>query len=198
MELRRAITEVWRPKGDQLLPAHGPDKSSYNELSTTEGGTVAPTNGAAPMETDELSTTEEGTPARETLVNKHATPERLNHGNSPFAIPAPGLHPKHEEPGAEPAENNQTRPPTPPVALPNPHDKPLEEAFEAFLKECNIANRDLYTRVILAHRKIRHWSHFLLSSERNLCFIGLKDGPARSLYQGAKALQAAQNVTSFE
>ncbi|PLW26660.1 hypothetical protein PCASD_20186 [Puccinia coronata f. sp. avenae] len=121
---------------------------------------------------------------------------------SPVAIPAPGLHPKHEEPGAEPAENNQPRPPTPPVALPNPtsnpHDEPLEEAFEAFLKECNIANRDLYTRVILDHREIRHWSHFLLSSERNLCFIGLKDGPARSLCQGAKARQAAQNVTSFE
>ncbi|PLW10597.1 hypothetical protein PCASD_21642 [Puccinia coronata f. sp. avenae] len=202
MELRRAITEVWRPKGDQSLPAHGPDESSYDELSTTEGGTVPPTDGAAPMENDKLSTTKEGTPARETLVNKHATRERLNHGNSPVAIPAPGLHPKNEEPGAEPAENNQPRPPTPPVALPNPtsnpHDEPLEEAFEAFLKECNIANRNLYTRVILDHREIRDWSHFLLSSERNLCFIGLKDGPARSLCQGAKARQAAQNVTSFE
>ncbi|PLW12466.1 hypothetical protein PCANC_21660 [Puccinia coronata f. sp. avenae] len=96
MELRRAITEVLIPKGDQSLPAHGPDESSYDELSTTEGGTVAPTDGAAPMETDELSTTEEGTPARETLVNKHATREQLNHGNSPVAIPAPGLHPRDQ------------------------------------------------------------------------------------------------------
>ncbi|PLW53172.1 hypothetical protein PCANC_09757 [Puccinia coronata f. sp. avenae] len=104
MELRRAITEVWRPKGDQLLPAHGPDERSYNKLSTTEGGTVAPTNGAAPMETNELSTTEEGTPARETLVNKHSTRERLNHGNSPVAIPAPSLHPRDQALGPKPSK----------------------------------------------------------------------------------------------
>jgi hypothetical protein len=79
--------------------------------------------------------------------------------------------------------------------VPNPTSKPLEVAFEAFLKECNLANRNLYTRVILNHHKIRHWSHFLLSSKENLCSIGLKEGPPCLLCQGAKAHQAAHTVS---
>jgi hypothetical protein len=107
-----------------------------------------------------------------------------------------------KDPEAKRVENKPPRWPTPPVAVPNPTSKPLanplEVMFEAFLKECNLANCNLYTRVILDHHEIRHWSHFLLSSKENLCSIGLKDRPACLLCQGAKAHQAAQNVTSFE
>jgi hypothetical protein len=130
MELRRAITEVWRPKGDQLLPAHEPAESCDDELSTTEGGTVASTNGADPMETNELSTTKEGTPALETLVNMCATREQSNDSTGPVATPSPGLHPMRKDPEAKRAENNPPRWPTPPVAVPKPTSEPLADPLE--------------------------------------------------------------------
>jgi hypothetical protein len=117
MELRRAITEVWRPKGDQLLPAHEIAESCDNELSTTKGGTVAPTNGAAPMENNELSMTKEGTPTLETLVNMRSHREQSNPSTGPVATPTPGLHPMREDPEAKQVENNRPLPlwsPTPP------------------------------------------------------------------------------------
>ncbi|PLW58720.1 hypothetical protein PCANC_00280 [Puccinia coronata f. sp. avenae] len=173
------------------------------------GGLTAVIDEAMATDQDnELLTTVDGTPDR-TVAPTEDMPG-VNHKDAPVDVhpldaPTPVEPNTHGEPG-----NIFLAPdPAPPVQgnnfqreqaiwdqlaflarahgnAPEPRNKLETAGFEGFLQDCHIAKLDQYTRMILRHHGITHWSYFRSSQEADLITnIGLSAGVARFLCVGA-------------
>ncbi|PLW44133.1 hypothetical protein PCANC_13778 [Puccinia coronata f. sp. avenae] len=167
-------------------------------------GPIAPAGGP-PLVEDQPTAIEEATLARgiadAPLVNQ--TDEPVD--SHPLAAPSP-LEPNT---GGKPEFVLPVNEPAPPVQAhnnrreqaiwdqltflacthghaPNPRDNIETADFEGFLSDCHIPKSDQYTRSILQHNGITHWSYFRSSKEADLITnLGLSTGVARFLCVGA-------------